>query len=107
MTPRGRRAYVPTGKDRRVVDMMAGWAIPETSVTPSSKPSWRRTAPHCPRPRQPVTHRHHIRLKSRFGWIAQQPQARERQLDKKKLGWKRHSVPSTVLPSSPLERTLF
>lgn len=32
MTPRGRPAYVPTDKDRRVVKMMAGWAIPEAKI---------------------------------------------------------------------------
>jgi len=36
MPPRGRPAYVPTDKDRRVVEMMAGWAIPEAKIAKSA-----------------------------------------------------------------------
>lgn len=32
MTSCGRPSYQPTDKDRRVVEMMAGWAIPEERI---------------------------------------------------------------------------
>ncbi len=32
MTSRGRPSYEPTDKDRRVVEMMAGWSIPEERI---------------------------------------------------------------------------
>ena len=32
MTTRGRPAYEPSDKDRRIVEMMAGWAIPEHRI---------------------------------------------------------------------------
>jgi hypothetical protein len=38
-------------------------------------------------------------LKSRFGWIEQQPPEREQPLGKKEARWKRRTAPLTAIPS--------
>ena len=106
MTPRGRPAYVPTDKDRRVVEMMAGWAIPEAKIakvlTIDPKTLRKHFANeldvgHAKLEAQLAQNllriaQGHDRqsliatifaLKSRFGWIEQQAPAREQPLGKK------------------------
>ena len=106
MTPRGRPAYVPSDKDRRVVEMMAGWAIPEAKIAkvltidPKTlrkhfsieldvghakleaqlAQNLLRIAQGCDRQSLIATI---FALKSRFGWIEQQPPVREQPLGKK------------------------
>ena len=106
MTPRGRPAYLPTDMDRRVVEMMAGWAIPEVGIskvlTIDPKTLRKHFATeldvgHAKLEAQLAQNllriaQGHDRqsliatifaLKSRFGWIEQQPSAREQPLGKK------------------------
>jgi hypothetical protein len=106
MTPRGRPAYLPTDMDRRVVEMMAGWAIPEVGIskvlTIDPKTLRKHFATeldvgHAKLEAQLAQNllriaqghdRHSLiatifALKSRFGWIEQQPPAREQPLGKK------------------------
>ena len=106
MTTRGRPRYEPAEKDRRVVEMMAGWAIPETSIAKvlAIDPKTLRkhfaeelTVGHAKLEAQLAQNllriaqgqdRHALiatifALKARFGWIEQQPPAREQPLGKK------------------------
>ena len=106
MTPRGRPSYVPTDKDRRVVEMMAGWAIPEARIAKvlTIDPKTLRkhfaeelTVGHAKLEAQLAQNllriaqgqdRHALiatifALKARFGWIEQQPPAREQPMGKK------------------------
>ncbi len=106
MSSHGRPPYEPTDKDRRVVEMMAGWAIPEERIAkvPAIDP---KTLPKHFGEELEVGHakleaqlaqnllriaqghdRHALiatifALKSRFGWVEQQPPAREQPLGKK------------------------
>jgi hypothetical protein len=106
MTPRGRPAYVPSDKDRRVAEMMAGWAISEASIAKVLTIDPKTLRKHFATELE-VGHARleaqlaqnllriaqgHDRqsliatifaLKSRFGWIEQQPPAREQPLGKK------------------------
>lgn len=117
MTPRGRPVYIPTDKDRRVVEMMAGWAIPEVKIakvlTIDPKTLRKHFATeldvgHARLEAQLAQNLLRIAqgddrqsliatifaLKSRFGWIEQQPPVREQPLGKKRRGWKQHSARS-------------
>ena len=106
MTTRGRPRYQPTDKDRRVVEMMAGWAIPETSIAKvlAIDPKTLRrhfaeelTVGHAKLEAQLAQNllriaqgqdRHALiatifALKARFGWVEQAPPPREQPLGKK------------------------
>lgn len=106
MTTRGRPRYEPAEKDRRVVEMMAGWAIPETSIAKvlAIDPKTLRkhfaeelTVGHAKLEAQLAQNllriaqgqdRHALiatifALKARFGWIEQQPPGREQPIGKK------------------------
>jgi hypothetical protein len=106
MTSRGRPPYEPSDKDRRVVEMMAGWAMPEERIAkvllidPKTlrkhfgeelevghakleaqlAQNLLRTAQGHDRQSLIATI---FALKSRFGWVEQQPPAREQPLGKK------------------------
>jgi hypothetical protein len=106
MTRRGRPPYVPTDKDRRVVEMMAGWSIPEERVAKVLGIDPKTLRKHFAEELE-VGHARleaqlaqnllriaqgHDRqsliatifaLKSRFGWVEQEPPAREQPLGKK------------------------
>jgi hypothetical protein len=102
----GRPPYQPTDKDRRVVEMMAGWAIPELRIAKvlGMDPKTLRKhfgdeleVGHAKLEAQLAQNllriaQGHDRqsliatifaLKSRFGWVEQQPPAREQPLGKK------------------------
>ncbi|HEY8576839.1 MAG TPA: hypothetical protein VIL88_10930 [Devosia sp.] len=106
MTSRGRPSFQPTDKDRRVVEMMAGWAIPEERIAKvlSIDPKTLRKhfveeleVGHAKLEAQLAQNllriaQGHDRqsliatifaLKSRFGWVEQPPPAREQPLGKK------------------------
>lgn len=106
MTTRGRPPYEPTDKDRRVVEMMAGWSIPEERIAKvlAIDPKTLRKhfggeleVGHAKLEAQLAQNllriaQGHDRqsliatifaLKSRFGWVEQQPPAREQPLGKK------------------------
>jgi hypothetical protein len=106
MTSRGRPPYEPTDKDRRVVEMMAGWAIPEDRIAKVLTIDPKTLRKHFAEELE-VGHakleaqlaqnllriaQGHDRqsliatifaLKSRFGWVEQQPPAREQPMGKK------------------------
>ena len=106
MTGRGRPPYEPSDKDRRVVEMMAGWAIPEERIAKVLAIDPKTLRKHFGEELE-VGHakleaqlaqnllriaQGHDRqsliatifaLKSRFGWVEQQPPAREPALGKK------------------------
>lgn len=102
----GRPPYEPSDKDRRVVEMMAGWAIPEERIAKVLLIDPKTLRKHFGEELE-VGHakleaqlaqnllriaQGHDRqsliatifaLKSRFGWVEQQPSAREQPLGKK------------------------
>jgi hypothetical protein len=106
VTRRGRPPYEPTDKDQRVVEMMAGWSIPEgrvakvlgidlktlrkhfaeelevgrASLEAQLAQNLLRMAQGHERPSLIPTI---FALKSRFGWVEQPPPAREQPLGKK------------------------
>ena len=106
MSSRGRPPFEPTDKDRRVVEMMAGWAIPEDRIAKVLAIDPKTLRKHFGEELE-VGHakleaqlaqnllriaQGHDRqsliatifaLKSRFGWVEQQPPAREQPLGKK------------------------
>ena len=100
MSRRGRPPYQPTDKDRRVVEMMAGWAMPEDRIAKviGIDPKTLRKhfaqeldvghakleaqlAQNLLRIAQGQDRQSLIAtmfaLKTRFGWVEQQPPARE------------------------------
>jgi hypothetical protein len=106
MTTRGRPAYEPTDKDRRVVEMMAGWAISEERIAKVLTIDPKTLRKHFAEELEVghakleaqlaqnllrIAHGHDrqsliatiFALKSRFGWVEQQPPAREQPLGKK------------------------
>ena len=106
MTSRGRPPYEPTDKDRRVVEMMSGWSIPEERIAKVLRIDPKTLRKHFAEELE-VGHakleaqlaqnllriaQGHDRqsliatifaLKSRFGWVEQQPPVREQPLSKK------------------------
>lgn len=106
MTGRGRPPYEPTDKDRRVVEMMAGWAIPEDRIAKVLAIDPKTLRKHFGEELE-VGHakleaqlaqnllriaQGHDRqsliatifaLKAKFGWVEQQPPAGEKPMGKK------------------------
>lgn len=103
---RGRPPYAPTDKDRRVVEMMAGWAIPEDRIAKVLAIDPKTLRKHFAEELE-VGHakleaqlaqnllriaQGHDRqslvatifaLKARFGWVEQQPPPRDEPLGKR------------------------
>ena len=113
MTSGGRPPCEPTEKDRRVVEMMAGWSIPEERVAKVLRMDPKTLRKHFAEELE-VGHARleaqlaqnllriaqgHDRqsliatifaLKSRIGWVEQQPPAREQPWARRRLCWMQH-----------------
>ena len=100
MTRRGRPPYQPSDKDRRVVEMMAGWAMPEERIAKVLGIDPKTLRKHFAQElevgharleaqlaqnllriaqghNRPALIATIFALKSRFGWVEQPPPARE------------------------------
>lgn len=106
MTDRGRPAYQPTDKDRRIAEAMAGWAIPQERIARVIGVDPKTLRKHFPdelimgsakleaqlaQNLLRIAHGHDrqaliatiFALKSRFGWVEATPPPREQPLGKK------------------------
>ena len=106
MNPRGRPAYEPSDKDRRVVEMLAGWSVPNERIAavlgidPKTLRKHYREGLDVGYARLEAQLAHNLlriaqghdrqaliatifALKARFGWVEATPPSRDRELGKK------------------------